>query len=96
MPVAAAAPALAQTELRRPAACAAAVIGCGGMGRNDLADFQRQADAPKYRGLRRLPTQCRAGAPSDRRTGGDLRLPSRYRAQDVDAVVIAHARPLYA
>jgi len=45
MPAVAAAPALAQNQAPPSGRVRVAVIGCGGMGRNDLTDFQRQPDA---------------------------------------------------
>jgi len=94
-PLAAAAPALAQTPAGRSPTAASdrvrvAVIGCGGMGRNDLQDFQRQPDAE-------VVAVCDVYTPSAelarKLTGGKAQIYGDYRRildrKDIDAVVVA-------
>jgi predicted dehydrogenase len=67
-----------------------AVIGCGGMGRNDLRDFQRQPDAE-------VVAVCDVYAPSAelarQLAGGKAQIYGDYRRilerKDIDAVVVA-------
>jgi predicted dehydrogenase len=90
VPALAQGPASAQTPAAPSDRVRVAVVGCGGMGRNDLQDFQRQPDAE-------VVAVCDVFTPSAefarQLTGGKAQIYGDFRRilerKDIDAVVVA-------
>ena len=84
------APAAVQAQTPPNSRIGVGVIGCGGMGRNDLTDFQKQPEVE----IRAVCDAFRPAADQARQlTGGHAEVYSDFRRildrKDIDAVVIA-------